>query len=340
MASPQEDPAEAEVLQTSLFQRGLGYVPGMFAIAMMAALAVWLHETLLASMSVAVPAILFGVGAASLPGTRHLRRGGEQTYGIWLRLGAVLLGAGVDAGAIGAMGWRGLVLVGLKIALAFLGARFVLRRFLPANTARLLGIGNSVCGVSAILVAKDRLGASDAETAAAANAVLAVGTLAVFAAPVVALHVHPAPYIAGAICGLGVDNTAEAIASGGAFGPIGLQMASMFKLTRNALLGFVVALSGKRAGQNALRALIADFPPFIAGYFLLAGLRLMDLLDPQLIRFAAQASQVAFALAFAGVGLALRRELSAGHARNVLLGAVYLFATLAVSAGLVLLIGP
>ena len=336
MARPQEGPPEFAPRQAATI-RGL---PGLLALAALAALAGWVHGAWIPRLSVAVPALLLGTALVSVPAAVPLRKAGEETYGLWLRIGAALLGAGVDPAAVGAMGLRGLLLVGLKILVAFLGARYVLRRFLPANTARLLGIGNSVCGVSAILVAKDRLGASDEETAAAASAVLAVGTLAVFAAPLVALRFHPAPYIAGAICGLGVDNTAEAIASGAAFGPVGLQMASMFKLTRNGLLGFVVALARRRPAKDALRGMLADFPPFIGGYFALALARLSGLLHPQWIAFASQASEFAFALAFVGVGMVLRRTLFAGHARDMLRGALYLLGTLAASAALVLLVGP
>ncbi len=336
MALPQQRSVDSEAARTPGAQR----LPGLFGIAAAASLAIWLHGAWLGSVSVPVLAILLGLGLASLPGAQRLRAGGEQTYGLWLRIGAALLGAGVDVAAISAMGVRGLGLVALKIALAYLGARFVLRRFLAPRTAQLLGIGNSVCGVSAILVAKDRLGATDAETAVAANAVLSVGTLAVFAAPAIALGFHPAPYIAGAVCGLGVDNTAEAIASGAAFGPVGLQMASMFKLTRNALLGFVVAAAGKRPSRQILRSVAKDFPLFIAFYFALAGLRLVGALGPQAISIGAEASSVAFALAFVGVGMSVRHQLSAGHARDVLRGGLYLLGTLAVSAGLVLLIGP
>ncbi len=314
-------------------------MPGLLAISAAAGAALWLHGGFLARLSVAVPALAAGAGLASLPGAEALRPGGEHTYGFWLRLGAVLLGAGVDAGAIAAVGWKGLGLVALKIVLAYLGARFILRRFLPTGAARLIGIGNSVCGVSAILVAKDRLGASDAETATATSAVLAVGVLAVLAAPLVAVSLHPVPYIAGAICGLGVDNTAEAIAAGSAFGPVGLQMASMFKLTRNGLLGFVVALSGKRPGKGLAAAVLRDFPPFILGYFALAGLRLAGVLDPWLASLAGQASQAAFALAFAGVGMSLRRELTSGQVRDVMRGGLYLLGTIAATAALVLLIG-
>ena len=311
---------------------------GSLGIAVLAALAFALHVEFLGHLSIAIPALGLGALATLLPGGARLRESGQRTYSIWLQTGAVLLGAAIDPGAIAAMGLRGALLVLLKILLAYLGARLVLRRILPPVTARLLGIGNAVCGVSAIMLAKERLGASDAEAMAAAGSVLVVGTLAVFLAPLVALGLHPAPYVAGAICGLGVDNTAEAIASGSAFGAQGLQMATMVKLTRNALLGVVVALSGREA--RSLREVVRDVPPFVAGYALLAALRLSGVLGAAPALWAGRLSDVAFALAFVGVGAMLRDEVSGGQLRHVARGTLYLLGTLALSAVMVLLVGP
>ena len=335
MADPESEPLEELRLPAG---RAALRTFGAVALAALGAVALLLHYRLLPNLSIAIPALLLGGVAVSLPGGAALRQSGRRSYGFWLQAGAVLLGPSIDPAALSAMGLQGLLLVGLKIALAYVGARLVLRRFLPPLTARLLGIGNSVCGVSAILLAKTRLGATDAEATPAVGAILSVGTLAVFLAPLVAFGLHPAPYVAGAVCGLAVDNTAEAIAAGSAFGPIGLQMASMFKLTRNALLGLVVALSGREA--RSLRELIRDFPPFVALYALLAGLRLLGLLGPGLAAWSGDLSQVAFALAFVGVGAMLRQEVSGGSLRDILLGSGYLVATMVVNAALVLLVGP
>ncbi len=335
MADPESEPIPELTLPA---QRGAIPLLGGVGISALGAAALLVHLRYLPSLSIAIPALLLGAVAVSLPGGAVLRRSGQRTYGFWLQAGAVLLGPSIDPAAVSAMGLQGLALVGLKIALAYLGARFVLRRFLPPVTARLLGIGNSVCGVSAILLAKSRIGASDGEATAAVGAILSVGTIAVFLAPLVALSWHPAPYIAGAICGLGLDNTAEAIASGAAFGPVGLQMATMFKLTRNALLGVVVALSGRET--RSLREIARDFPPFVAFYAVLAALRLAGILGPGPVAWSSTFSQVAFALAFVGVGAMLRQEISGGRVRDILLSSGYLVVTLALSAGLVLLVGP
>ncbi len=338
MADPEREPSLVREPFALAPSEPAARLAGAGGIALLGAVALLVHLRYLPDLSIAIPALLLGAIAARLPGLSALRASGQRTYGFWLQVGAVLLGPAIDPAAIPAMGLLGLALVLSKIALAYLASRILLRRVFSPMTARLLGIGNSVCGVNAILLAKTRIGATDTDAAAAVGAILLVGTLAVFLAPVVALHWHPAPYIAGAVCGLGVDNTAEAIAAGSAFGPIGLEMATMFKLTRNALLGVVVSLSGREA--RSFREIVRDFPPFVAGYAVLAALRLLGLIGPVPAAWAAMLSQAAFALAFVGVGAMLLDEISGGNLRDILLGSGYLILTLALSAGLVLLVGP
>lgn len=313
---------------------------GLALLLVLGGLALWLNRTVLSQLSVAVPALILGLAAGTLRLPDSVRPGSEGTYSVWLQIGIVLLGTQLELGSLALVGWRGLLLVGLKIAIAFVAARYIASRLLPFGTARLLGIGNSVCGVTAILAAKKLLPVSEVEAAIAVGGVLAVGALSVLVAPLVALHIHPQPYLAGAIAGLAVDNTAESIATGAAFGPVGLQVATMFKLTRNALLGFVVTLAGKHPVERALWMQLRDFPPFIAGYLLLGVARMLGLIPYAAVHLAATASTVCFALAFVGVGMSFWRHLRSGDGRKVAVAAGYLLGTLVVTSAMVWIVHP
>jgi uncharacterized membrane protein YadS len=314
-------------------------LPGVGLLALGGTGAWWIHTALVPRLGVALPAMALGLLLGSVPMPRRLALGSLATYGLWLRVGVVLLGADVSRGAFALVGLKGLLLVFAKMALALAAARWVAPRLFGPGPARLFGIADAVCGVNAILAAKGRLYERDEEATVPVAAVLLTGAAAVFLAPLVAA-LHPPAALAGAVAGLGIDNTAEAVAAGGAFGTLGGAVATMFKLTRNAFLGLVVTLAGFRPGGRPLRNLWREFPPFVAGYFALAALAVVQALPAWAVGLAHSGANAAFALAFVGVGLSFRRHLGGRHVRDVLSGVAYLFGTLMVTAVMVILVGP
>lgn len=297
------------------------YGPGTGALGV-ASVASLVLSTLIPAVSSVVWAILLGLLSVTfkLPGSFTR---GIDTYGAWVKLGVILTGAGVSFSAVWALGAGGLVLLGAKVLCGFFLAEGIGRLFkMPLKSRRLLGLGASVCGVSAILTAAPIIGAKEGEERGPVAAIIVFGALAVLWLPLFGHLEVFSPTAFGALAGLGVDNTAEALAVGYAFSPVAGLAATSFKLARNALLGVAVgATSLFSGGKTSLKeTVVRTFPLFILGFLLLAGLHTTGLLSGRSASDLALAGRLAFLMAFAGLGATFRSHGGFALRRQVLAG--------------------
>src|ERR1700727_2267359 len=173
------------------------------------------HHLVLPNIEYVLWAILLGLGISNTVGVPEIFRAGVATYEFWLKTGIVLLGARFLIGDVLRLGGisLGLVLIEVTFSLVFmtlLGRAFQLR---PKLTS-LLAVGSSICGVSAIIAAQGAIDADDEDSTFAISAILALGALALFTFPLIGHGLHLSDRVFGLWAGLGVDNTAEATATG------------------------------------------------------------------------------------------------------------------------------
>ncbi len=186
-------------------------------------------------------AILIGLFVANTVGVPKLFQAGINTYEFWLKLGIVLLGARFVLADVLKLGGISLALVVVEITLSLALMTLLGRIFkLKPKLTSLLAIGSSVCGVSAIIAAKGAIDADDEDSSFAIAAILALGALALFTFPAIAHGLHMNNVAYGLWAGLGVDNTAEAVAAGALYSDAAGKVAVLAKTARNAMIGFVV----------------------------------------------------------------------------------------------------
>jgi len=288
-------------------------LPGL-ALALAVGLAArGLHGLLPASVGRAVGEVVLAVGLGlaagnllPLPGAT--RAGIHFAQGTLLRLAIVLLGATFSLAAALAIGARSLLMVAALMTLA-LAAATLLGRLLavPSNLASLIAVGTAVCGNSAISAVAPVIGARDEETAYAIATNTLFGTAAVFAYPALGqlLGLGDAAY--GTWAGTAVNDTSQVVAAGFAFSAAAGQVATVVKLTRNALMGPVLVLMGLLHARRSpgRGALTRSVPPFVLGFLALALLHSLGLLGP-VPEYAPAAARFLILVALAGVGLATR----------------------------------
>src|SRR6266849_4903385 len=221
----------------------------------------------------------------------------------------------------------------LKAGIVFLGVRFLI--------GDVLRLG----GVSAIIAAKGAIAAEDEDASYAIAAILALGALALFLFPVIGHALGMGDHAFGLWAGLGVDNTAEAAATGALYSDAAGKYAVLAKTTRNATIGFVVLgyaiywANRGRAQQigNKAAFLWQKFPKFILGFLFISLIATLGAFSKEQVSSLANLSRWAFLLTFAGVGLMTDfREMRKQGIRPFIVGALGEIAIAALTLGLVL----
>src|SRR5258707_11798994 len=186
-------------------------------------------------------AILIGLAISNTVGVPRIFRAGVATYEFWLKTGIVFLGVRFLIGDVLRLGGVSLVLVAVELGVSIvlmtlLGRWFGLTPKLPS----LLAIGSSISGVSSIIAAKGAIAAEDEEASYAIAAILALGALALFLFPVIGHALGMGDHAFGLWAGLGVDNTAEAAATGALYSDAAGQYAVLPQTPRHAPIHLLV----------------------------------------------------------------------------------------------------
>ncbi|MBW4721269.1 YeiH family protein [Saccharothrix obliqua] len=218
---------------------------------------------------------LLGNAVLTATGVRERLSGGFRTE-FFIKTGLVLLGASINLGVIVSAAGPAVVQSVVLISLVFgfswwLGGRLGLDDKLRA----LLSAAVAICGVSAAIAAAGAVQAKREQLAYSASLVIAFALPSIFVLPVAATALGLDARVTGAWLGGNIDTTAAVTAAGALAGEESLQIATIVKVTQNALLGVVaVALTAyfalkverRPVGVSAGRQLWQRFPKFVLGF--------------------------------------------------------------------------
>ena len=290
-------------------------------------------------------AIVIGLIISNLLTVPKIFQPGIATYEFWLKVGIVLLGCRFVLADMLKLGGISLALVVIEISLSLLLMHALGRIFnLTPKLTSLLAVGSSICGVSAIIAAKGAIDADDEDSTFAIAAILALGALALFTFPLMGHSLRLNDTVFGLWSGLGVDNTAEATATGALYSDAAGKVAVLAKTARNAMIGFVVlgyAIYWAKRGQastigNKAAFLWNKFPKFVLGFLLMSLLVSFHAFSKDQVTSLANLSRWAFLLTFAGVGLRTNfRQMSKQGLRPFVVGALGEVLIAALTFGLV-----
>ncbi|MEA5386853.1 putative sulfate exporter family transporter [Haloarculaceae archaeon H-GB11] len=261
---------------------------------------------------------------------------GVATHKVWLEAGIVVMGASVALDRVVAAGPVLVVLViGTVTTTALvveLHARYVFA--VHEKTGSLLAAGSSICGVSAVVAIAEGIDVDESRIAYAAATVLLFDAAMVFVYPLIGHALGLSSTVFGVWTGLTMFSTGPVTAAGFAFSETAGEWSVLVKLTRNATIGVAAiayavyyARRGSTVGDSETResAAVGDgasrglgylwetFPKFIFGFLVTMLAANSGLLDAGQVASLANASDWAFLLAFAGLGL----EVDVGELRAV-----------------------
>jgi uncharacterized integral membrane protein (TIGR00698 family) len=353
-ADPSPTPAVAGAPRSwgrGLRADGRALAPGLALVAVATAV-VLLGARALPTVSPLVVALVLGalvapalarVGATrrGRPVVSASRPGIAWTSRTVLRTGVVLLGFQLSLPEVLALGWRGLVVVTVTLAVTFAGTLALGRALrVPRATALLVATGFSVCGAAAISAMQGvvtRPGRSpgevreDDDAVAASLALVTVyGTLAIVLLPWLASLLGLGDDRAGLWIGASVQEVAQVVTAAGTVSGPALATATVAKLARVALLAPLVMVAGVVVARGARRAALAVsasphpvqagrgrasgtpggaarrpalVPWFVVGFVVAVTLRSLEVVPAAWLEATAVATTVAFVAAMFALGL-------------------------------------
>lgn len=192
-----------------------------------------------------VYAIILGFGAnavLSLLGVREKMAGAFRTE-FFIKTGVVLLGASINFAVVVRAAGPAVLQAVVMITGVFFFTWWLAGRFgLDDRLRALLASALSICGVSAAIAAAGSVKAKKEQLAYTASLVIVFAVPAIFVLPWLAGLMGLSPAVAGAWIGGNIDTTAAVSAAGAIAGEGALQIATIVKVTQNAMLGLVAVL--------------------------------------------------------------------------------------------------
>ncbi|MEV7962659.1 YeiH family protein [Oerskovia paurometabola] len=263
--------------------------------------------------------------------TSRTQEGTRWTATRVLRAGVVLLGLQLSLPEVLALGWRGLAVVGITVAVTF-SATLALGRALrvPRVTSLLVATGFSICGAAAISAMQGVVGSGDDEesrreaddaVATALALVTIFGSLAIFVLPWLAGLLGLADDRAGLWVGASVQEVAQVVTAGGAVSAAALAAATVSKLARVVLLAPLVAGAGVLKARRERVARRADVevaagasvapgtrrtppvPLFVVGFLVAVLVRSTGLLPASVVEVTTMVTTLLFTAAMFAMGL-------------------------------------
>ena len=225
-----------------------------------------------------VYAVLLGLlasGVLSLLGIRDRVAAYFRTE-FFLKTGLVLLGATINLTEIVAFGAKGLVQAVILITSVFYFTWFVARWLGVEEKLRaLLSASVAICGVSAAISAAGAVLAKKEQLAYVTGLVILFALPLMFFQPAVAVWLNLSPDVAGAWIGGNIDTTAAVVGAGSIHSQQALKVASITKISQNALIGvvafllalyWVVVVERKPGRRPSAWEIWERFPKFVLGF--------------------------------------------------------------------------
>jgi uncharacterized integral membrane protein (TIGR00698 family) len=288
-------------------------LPGLVVCATGVAIVVTLKPALPVYIGDPIVAVLLGILVGNTVGVpSSANQGVLWVSGTGLRLAIVLMGARVTFGA--AFHGGGAALVFLLFSMCTASALIVaLGRWtrLPSKLTTLLAVGTAICGNSAIVATAPVIGAEQREVSSAVATITLFGTLAVFTFPLAGVALGLSAPTFGVWAGSAINDTSQVLAAGAAHGATAASVATIVKLTRNALMAPVLVAIGLRTGKirgsiGWHTALMKSVPNFVLAFLVVTLANSIGLIPTMGREIMLHVSQLLIVAALVGIGLHTR----------------------------------
>ncbi len=253
--------------------------------------------------------------AISLAGVRGKLSAAFRTE-FFLKTGLVLMGATINLSDILRIGARGLVQAVVVVTAVFFFTWYLSGWFgLDAKLRALMSASVSICGVSAAIAAAGAVLAKKEHLAYVAALVIIFALPLMLIQPYLAQAMGLSADVAGAWIGGNIDTTAAVVGAGAIHSEAAMKVASVVKISQNALIGFaafflalywVMVVERKPEQKPHPRDIWVRFPKFVLGFLVASLVATAGFLEPDQVKQAIVPLRNWFlACAFVCIGLEL-----------------------------------
>lgn len=230
-----------------------------------------------------------------------------------LEASVFLLGASVDFGQIVDAGLTLFLLIAFSV-IGGLTVTWVVGHFvmgLPSRLSVLVGVGNSICGNSAVAAVAPAIRATPDEVATAIGISAVMGIGQILLLPLLVPGLDLTDYQYGVVAGIAVYAVPQVVAASFAVSEVSGTIATLVKLVRVLFLGPMIIGLGflhrnsedAPPSQTAMERAKLYVPWFVAGFLLFAVLRSSGVVSDSLGDDAKTLSKLLFVGAMVGLGL-------------------------------------
>lgn len=227
-----------------------------------------------------------------------------------LAFAIALMGINLDFTILVNLGIKSILLIIFAIVLTIFSSIFIGKLFgLKDKFALLLGIGNAVCGSSAIAATKDIVKAKDEQVGISVAVVNLLGTIGIFLVPTIALLLGLNDVDAGILVGNTLQAVGQVVAGGFSISDSSGQSATIVKMGRVLMLTPIILIltivlkNNIDSTTNNKKTILSNIPMFIVGFIALSIIASLQILPQNIIEIISLISEYSLIIAMAGIGL-------------------------------------
>ena len=221
----------------------------------------------------------------------------------------ILMGVKLDFNILKELGLKAILIIVISIFMTITISQVFSKIFgLPRRLGLLLGIGNGVCGSSAIAATEKVIGATKHEVGISVALVNFLGTLGMFFLPVLAKYIlHFNNLQSGFLIGNTLQAVGQVVAAGFSLSHVVGHTATIVKMMRILMLTPLVIMLlwyFHRKHKKSTKVVEKQgIPYFIVGFILLSLLPTFHLLSERIIHVLGQTSHYLLLIAMVAIGL-------------------------------------
>lgn len=248
-----------------------------------------------------------------------------------LALAIILMGLKLQLTVLADLGFD-FILVIMIMVVSTIGLGFFIGRALGLSRSfsLLLGIGNGICGSSAIGAAAPIIAHKEREVGLSIGVVNLLGTVGIFLLPILANLLQLSAAKSGLMVGGTLQAVGQVVAAGFSISDKVGRLATVVKMGRILMLGPVVlGLNFFKPSQLEKEEATAQtnykIPPFILGFLVFSLLGSLNLIPLGLANFLKDISKLLLIIAMAGIGLNIELSSLTKQGPTALLGGILIF---------------
>ena len=183
---------------------------------------------------------------------------------------------------------------------------------LDKKLSTLVGVGNSICGNSAVAVIAPVIGASSTQIGAAIGISAILGASQIILLPLLVPAFGLGDYQYGVVAGLSVYAVAQVVAASSIISPLSANVATVVKLTRVVLLAPLVLVlrffyksEDSDSDSNLLTTILKFLPWFVIGFLLLAIFRSTEVISNDFGLSIRSSAKFLFIISMVAIGLSV-----------------------------------